>query len=292
MLICHLVFGICNFSKFAFQKLNATCMLAFANAKINLGLNVIEKRPDGYHDIETVFYPIKLYDVVELTDAPETSCLVKGIDVPGNMADNICMKALKSIQTDFDLPEQQITLLKNIPVGAGLGGGSSDAAHLVKLLNNKFKLGLSLAAMEDYVRPLGADCSFFIRNEPAYAFGVGDELNPIAIDLSNFFLVLVKPPVHVSTADAYAGIKPTIPSRSVKDLIHLPVKEWKSCLKNDFETSVFSKYPEIEQIKSKLYQSGALFSLMSGSGSSVFAIFDQRVYLPELERENKVYYNI
>ncbi len=267
-------------------------MLAFANAKINLGLNVIEKRSDGYHDIETVFYPVKLYDVVELTDASKTSCLVKGIDVPGDANDNLCIKAFKSIQKDFDLPEQQITLLKNIPVGAGLGGGSSDAARLVKLLNDKFNLGLSVAAMEDYVRPLGADCSFFIKNEPAFAFGIGDELNPIAIDLSNFFIVLVKPPVHVSTADAYAGIKPTIPSRSVKDLIHLPVKEWKSCIKNDFETSVFFKYPEIEQIKSKLYQSGALFSLMSGSGSSVFAIFDQRVHLPELELENKVYYNI
>lgn len=267
-------------------------MLAFANAKINLGLNVTEKRSDGYHNIETIFYPVKLYDVVEISDASEISCLVKGIDVPGNTSDNICVKAFKTLQEDFDLPAQQITLLKNIPVGAGLGGGSSDAAHLVKLLNDKFKLGLSVEAMEDYVRPLGADCSFFIRNESAYAFGKGDELRPIAIDLSNFYMVLVKPPVHVSTADAYAGIKPIIPSRSVKDLIHLPMKEWRSGLRNDFETSVFSKYPEVEQIKSKLYQSGALFALMSGSGSSVFAIFDRLVHLPELETENKVYYNI
>ncbi len=267
-------------------------MLAFANAKINLGLNVIEKRSDGYHNIETLFYPVKLFDVVEISDAMEVSCVIKGIDVPGNTDDNICIKAFNAIQKDFDLPAQQITLLKNIPVGAGLGGGSSDAAHLVKLLNDKFKLGLSVDVMESYVRPLGADCSFFIKNEPAYAFGIGDELSPIAIDLSNFFLVLVKPPVHVSTADAYAGIKPTIPSRSVKDLIHLPVKEWRFGLENDFETSVFSKYPEIEHVKSKLYQSGALFSLMSGSGSSVFAIFDRQVSLPELEYENKVYYNI
>jgi len=267
-------------------------MLAFANAKINLGLNITEKRPDGYHNIETVFYPVKLYDVVEVTDAPETSCLIRGIDVPGDTGDNICVKALKALQKDFDFPMQQITLLKNIPVGAGLGGGSSDAAHLVKLLNSKFNLGLSVAQMQDYVRPLGADCAFFIENDPAYAFGKGDEFSSIAIDLSKYFLVLVKPPVHVSTADAYAGIKPIIPSRSVKDLIHLPVKEWRSGLENDFETSVFSKYPEIGQVKSKLYQSGALFSLMSGSGSSVFAIFDHQVHLPELEIENKVYYNI
>lgn len=267
-------------------------MLAFANAKINLGLNIIEKRSDGYHNLETVFYPVKLYDVVEITDATETGCMVSGIHVPGDAGDNLCMKAFKALQKDFEFPAQQITLLKNIPVGAGLGGGSSDAAHLVKLLNDKFKLGLSVAQMQDYVKPLGADCAFFIESRPVYAFGKGDEFSPIAIDLSKYFLVLVKPPVHVSTADAYAGIKPIIPSRSVKDLIHLPVKEWRSCLENDFETSVFSKYPEVEQIKSKLYQSGALFALMSGSGSSVFAIFDQRVKLPELEKHHKVYYNI
>lgn len=267
-------------------------MLAFANAKINLGLNVTQKRSDGYHELETVFYPVKLYDVVELTDAAQTTCVVEGIDVPGDAEDNICMKAFKALQKDFDLPDQQIALLKNIPVGAGLGGGSSDAAHLVKLINDKFRLGLSVEVMQNYVRPLGADCAFFIENKPVYAFGKGDEFSPIAIDLSKYFLVLVKPPVHVSTADAYAGIKPIIPSRSVKDLIHLPVKEWRSGLENDFETSVFSKYPEIEQVKSTLYQSGALFSLMSGSGSGVFAIFDHQVSLPELERDHKVYYNI
>ncbi len=267
-------------------------MIAFPNAKINIGLNIISRREDGYHNLETVFYPVKLYDVVELTDASKTSCLVKGIDVPGDANDNLCIKAFKSIQKDFDLPEQQITLLKNIPVGAGLGGGSSDAARLVKLLNDKFNLGLSVAAMEDYVRPLGADCSFFIKNEPAFAFGIGDEVNPIAIDLSNYYMVVVKPPFHSSTTVAYAGIKPVVPSRSVKDLIHLPLKTWREHLQNDFESTVFLKYPEIEQVKTKLYQSGALFSLMSGSGASVFAIFEQKVSLPELEKGNKVYYNV
>lgn len=265
-------------------------MLAFANAKINLGLNVTEKRSDGYHNIETVFYPVKLNDVVEITDAAETSCVVKGIDVPGGTRDNLCLKAFDALKKDFDLPPQQITLLKNIPVGAGLGGGSSDAAQLLKLLNEKFKLGLPVAAMQDYARALGADCAFFIENRPAYAFGKGDQFEPIAIDLSNYQLVLVKPPVHVSTAAAYAGIKPASPRRSVKDLIHLPVAEWKGQLENDFEPSVFSACPEIEQLKTKLYQSGALFSLMSGSGSCVFAIFDGKVTLPELEKSNKVFY--
>lgn len=267
-------------------------MLAFANAKINLGLNITEKRTDGYHNIETVFYPVKLNDVVELTDAGESTCVVKGIAVPGDAQDNLCLKAFRALQKDFNLPEQQITLLKNIPVGAGLGGGSSDAANLIKLVSDKFKLGLSVAVMQDYARALGADCAFFIENQPVFAFGKGDEFEPIAIDLSNYHLVLVKPAVQVSTAAAYAGIKPVIPTRSVKDLIHLPVETWKAHLKNDFEDSVFSKYPEIEQIKTKLYQSGALFSLMSGSGSCVYAIFEQQLSLPELEKNNKVFYNV
>lgn len=267
-------------------------MLAFANAKINLGLNITEKRTDGYHNIETVFYPVQLNDVVEITDAEETSCLVKGIKVPGNAADNICLKAFKVLQKDFALPPQQITLLKNIPVGAGLGGGSSDAAHLVKLLNKKFRLGLSVAAMQNYVRPLGADCAFFIENKPVFAFGKGDEFSKIAINLSKYYLVIVKPPAHVSTAEAYTGLKPATAGRSIKDLIHLPVKEWRAELKNDFEPSVFLRYPEIEQVKSKLYQMGAVFSLMSGSGSSVFALFDQPVSLPELESGNRVFYNV
>ncbi|WP_316810826.1 4-(cytidine 5'-diphospho)-2-C-methyl-D-erythritol kinase [Pedobacter heparinus] len=267
-------------------------MLAFANAKINLGLNVTRKRADGYHDIETVFYPVKLNDVVEITDAEKTVCIVTGIDVPGNLQDNLCLKAFNMLKKDFDLPAQQITLLKNIPVGAGLGGGSSDAAQVIKLVNDKFKLGLSALKMQNYARQLGADCAFFIENQPVYAFGKGDEFQPIAIDLSNYYMVVVKPPVHSSTTVAYAGIKPVIPSRSVKDLIHLPLKTWREHLQNDFESTVFLKYPEIEQVKTKLYQSGALFSLMSGSGASVFAIFEQQVSLPELEKGNTVYYYV
>jgi 4-diphosphocytidyl-2-C-methyl-D-erythritol kinase len=267
-------------------------MLAFANAKINLGLNITEKRSDGYHNIETIFYPVKLNDVVEITDAKDTTCMVKGIDVPGEAKDNLCLKAFNVLRKDFDLPAQQITLLKNIPVGAGLGGGSSDAAHLVKLVNEKFKLGLSVVTMQDYVRGLGADCAFFIENKPVFACGKGDEFESIAIDLSNYRVVLVKPPVHVSTAAAYAGIKPESPRRSIKDLIHLPVEKWKGQLENDFEPSVFLGYPEIEQVKSKLYQLGALFALMSGSGSCVYGIFDQKVSLPELEKGNRVFYNV
>ncbi len=267
-------------------------MLAFANAKINLGLNITEKRPDGYHNLETVFYPVRLHDVVELVDSAELSCTVKGIDVPGAAADNLCLKAYRLLQQDFNLPPQHLILLKNIPVGAGLGGGSSDAAFLIKLANEKFGLGLSVPQMEGYARKLGADCAFFISNEPVFAFGKGDEFAPVAVDLSAYFLVLVAPPVHVSTADAFAELKPAVPVGGIKESIHLPVKEWKNHLVNDFEKTIFVKYPQISKVKETLYHSGATFALMSGSGSSVFAIFDCPVALPDLEKENRVFYHI
>nr|WP_068892919.1 4-(cytidine 5'-diphospho)-2-C-methyl-D-erythritol kinase [Pedobacter panaciterrae] len=267
-------------------------MLAFANAKINLGLYVTEKRPDGYHNLETVFYPVKINDVIEITDAGKTTCQIKGIDIPGSTEDNICLKAFELLKKDFDLPAQQITLLKNIPVGAGLGGGSSDAAFLIKLLNDKFQLGLNIQQMEDYARQLGADCAFFINNKPVFAEGKGDEFSDIKIDLSSYKIVLVKPPVHVSTADAYGGIIPNKSGVSLKDLIQLPLKDWKVNLKNDFETTVFLKYPEIAAVKQALYHEGAIFAAMSGSGSSVFAIFEDGVKLPELEKDNKVFYNV
>ena len=267
-------------------------MLTFANAKINLGLNLTEKRADGYHNLETIFYPIKLNDVVEIIDADETNCVIKGIDIPGDAEDNICLKAFKTLQKDFDLPHQQIILLKNIPVGAGLGGGSADAAFLIKLVNDKFTLGLSIEKMQDYARVLGADCAFFIENKPTFAFGKGDEFEDLKIDLSNYFMVLVKPEIHVSTAEAYSKVRVKQPTTSLKELINLPLSEWKANIVNDFETSVFEKYPEIDEIKTKLYAAGATFALMSGSGSSIFAIFERKVDLPELEKDNLVFYDV
>lgn len=267
-------------------------MLAFANAKINLGLYLTEKRTDGYHNLQTVFYPIHIKDVVELVDAQETSILIKGVEIPGAADDNICLKAFKSLQADFDLPHQQIVLLKNIPVGAGLGGGSADAAFLIKLVNDKFNLDLSVEQMQDYARVLGADCAFFIENKPAYAFAKGDEFEAIEVDLSAYFLVLVKPSIHVSTAEAYANVKVALPENDLRDSIKLPVSDWKANIRNDFEHSVFEKYPEIDAIKTQLYNAGATFALMSGSGSSVFAIFERQVALPELEKDNLVFYDV
>jgi 4-diphosphocytidyl-2-C-methyl-D-erythritol kinase len=265
-------------------------MLAFANAKINLGLNITQKRADGYHNLETVFYPIFINDVVEIIDAEQTHCLIKGIDIPGSADDNLCLKAFKTLQADFNLPHQQIILLKNIPIGAGLGGGSADAAFLIKLVNDKFKLGLSVLQMQNYARVLGADCAFFMENKPVFAFGKGDEFEAIEIDLSAYFMVLVKPPVHVSTADAYRNVKVNTPEKSLKELMKLPVKDWKNCVFNDFEASVFEKYPQIAEVKAQLYAAGALFALMSGSGSSVFALFEKPVQLPQIEKENTVFY--
>ena len=267
-------------------------MLTFANAKINLGLNLIEKRQDGYHNLETIFYPIRINDAVELIDASETSCLTKGIEIPGEDKDNICLKAFHQLQVDFNLPNQQIVLLKNIPVGAGLGGGSADAAFLIKLVNEKFNLKLTVAQMQDYARKIGADCAFFIENKPAYAYAKGDEFEDIKIDLSGYFLVLVKPPVHVSTALAYAHVNVKKPVISLKKVIHLPLTEWRDAIFNDFESSVFAKYPQIDEIKTKLYDAGATFALMSGSGSSVFGIFEKPVQLLALEEENLVFYNV
>jgi 4-diphosphocytidyl-2-C-methyl-D-erythritol kinase len=267
-------------------------MLAFANAKINIGLNITAKRPDGYHQIETVFYPLKIHDVVELTDAAALNCVVTGNSLAGQMEENLCYKAFKLVQQDHEVPNQQITLLKNTPVGAGLGGGSSDAAHVIKLMNRKFELGLSIQKMEEYAAALGADCPFFIRNEPVYATGIGDKFEPLTLDLSTYHLILVTPPVHVSTAEAYSGVLPNADTQSLPQLMELPVQEWKGLVKNDFEASVFLKYPSIKQIKDDLYEAGALYASLTGSGSSVYGIFAEDTRLSGLESENKVYYNV
>jgi 4-diphosphocytidyl-2-C-methyl-D-erythritol kinase len=268
-------------------------MLAFANAKINLGLNITARRPDGYHEIETVFYPVKLHDVVELTDSKELNCVVTGGSFPGQMEENLCYKAFKLVQQDHhNVANQQITLLKNTPVGAGLGGGSSDAAHVIKLVNKKFKLGLSLEKMEEYAAVLGADCPFFIRNEPVYATGIGEQFKQLTLDLSAYQLLLVTPPIHVSTAEAYLGVTPNPNTEYLPDLMKMPIQYWNGHVKNDFEASVYSKYPTIKKIKDDLYQSGALYASLTGSGCSVYGIFAADIRLPQLEVENKVYYNL
>ncbi|UKJ06409.1 4-(cytidine 5'-diphospho)-2-C-methyl-D-erythritol kinase [Solitalea lacus] len=267
-------------------------MILFPNAKINIGLNIVEKRNDGFHNIETVFYPVKIHDSLEVIEAGETRFFAYGTTIPGTADDNICLKAYELLKRDYNLPSIHIHLLKNIPVGAGLGGGSADAAYMIRLLDQKFELGLQTQQMQQYARQLGSDCAFFIENKPVFAYGKGDEFVSQEIDLDRYFLVLVKPPVHVSTADAYGGCKPAKPASSLQMLLHLPILEWKALVNNDFEATVFPKYPEIAALKKELYDNGALYASMSGSGSSVFGIFKEPILLPQLEKDNKVFYGV
>jgi 4-diphosphocytidyl-2-C-methyl-D-erythritol kinase len=255
-------------------------VIIFPNAKINIGLNVINRRADGYHNIETVFYPIKINDVLEVIEADELTFESGGLAIPGGVEDNLCLKGYHLLKKDFDLPPVKIFLYKHIPIGAGLGGGSADAAFFIRLLNQKFDIGLDEGQMTGYARQLGADCAFFIKNKPAFAQGIGDELQPIGLDLSKYKMVLVMPPVQVSTAGAYRGVRAAVPGHSLNELIRLPVAEWKNYIKNDFEESVFKNHPAIRGVKAALYDAGALYASMSGSGASVFGIFEEK---PDLE---------
>ena len=268
-------------------------MIIFPNAKINLGLNITERRPDGYHNLESVFYPLMIKDALEVIQSSELRFQSSGIHIPGSMDDNLCIKAYHLLKRDFtDLPPVSIHLHKHIPIGAGLGGGSADAAFFIKLMNSTFALGLDAGQMMNYARQLGADCAFFINNKPVYAYHKGDEFEPVDVDLSAYKIVLVMPPVHVSTAEAYGGIKPAPVSRSLKELIKLPVAEWKKHIKNDFETHIFKAYPVIQEVKTALYDAGALYASMSGSGASVFGIFESLPDLGHLETANQVFYGV
>jgi 4-diphosphocytidyl-2-C-methyl-D-erythritol kinase len=249
-------------------------MVTFPNAKINLGLYVTEKRPDGFHNIESCFYPVQWTDILEIIPAQTFAFSSTGIAIPGDPATNLCVKAYQLMQKDYDLPPVHIHLHKIIPIGAGLGGGSADGAFTIKVLNSVFNLGLQIPQMEAYASPLGSDCAFFIRNEPVFCFGKGDQFEDIKVDLSQYFIGLVNPQVHVGTAEAYAGIRPKQPQYSIKETLTLPLKQWKHRLSNDFETSVCSRYPQIIEIKDTLYEQGALYASMSGSGSTVYGIFE------------------
>lgn len=251
-------------------------MLSFPNAKINIGLNITEKRPDGYHNLETVFYPIGLCDVLEVQ--PSEACddysfASSGIAIDGDPEQNLIVKAYRLLQQDFPLPPIDISLVKHIPFGAGLGGGSADAAFMLKMLNEMAELGLSDEKLEEYAVQLGADCPVFIKNKPVFATGIGNVFSETDLSLAGYFLVLVKPDIHVSTPEAYSLVVPRKPEASLPELIKLPVEQWKDLVVNDFEKSVFARYPQIAEIKESLYSAGALYASMSGSGSSVYGLF-------------------
>lgn len=252
-------------------------MIIFPNAKINIGLNVVERRPDGYHNIETVFYPIGLSDILEVevsVNCSDYSFSSSGIPIDGDPEDNLIVKAYHLLRSGCQFPPIDISLIKQIPFGAGLGGGSSDAAFMLKTLNKMFELKMTPGKLEKLAAKLGADCPVFIKNKPVFATGIGNVFTPIKLSLKDYFLLLVKPDIYVSTPEAYSLVKPEKTEKSLVDLIQKPITEWKDTIKNDFEKSVFSQYPAIEKIKNDLYQMGAIYASMSGSGSSVYGIFE------------------
>lgn len=268
-------------------------MLSFANAKINLGLHIVGKRTDGYHDLETIFYPVKLYDVVEIIplESGPTVFYSEGIVIPGEGM-NLCERAYQLIKQDFDIPSIAIHLIKKIPIGAGMGGGSADAAYVLKMLNDSFQLELSVKQLQTYAKQLGADCPFFIDNKPVYATGIGTDFSPIELNLSAYYIVVINPNIHISTAEAYRGVEAKQPEFDLRSIIKLPIQEWKYYLNNDFELSIFEQFPKIKELKDALYSFGAIYASMSGSGSSVYGIFENPVALDDLKVFGDIYYPI
>lgn len=248
-------------------------MICFPNAKINLGLHIISKRKDGYHDVETCMVPIPINDALEIILSKKAVFETSGLDIPGEEKDNLILKAVKILRKDFnDLPDLHIHLHKNIPMGAGLGGGSADGAFALTLMNTLFELHLEDWILEDYASQLGSDCPFFIQNTPKIATGRGEILEPVDVNIQGDHIVLIKPPIHVGTKEAYAGIKPQKPKFQLRDILS-DKSSWKEMLVNDFEASIFPQYPELAEIKAKLYEMGAYYAAMSGSGSTVFGLF-------------------
>lgn len=254
-------------------------MINFPQGKINLGLNIIAKRPDGYHNLETCFYPVGLTDILEIIPAQETSFAHSGLVVSGSAEENLCLKAYRVLKNDFGMGNVNMHLHKIIPMGAGLGGGSSDGAATLLMLNEIFELNISKTELEKYASLLGSDCAFFIGNEAKFAEGRGEILSPIELNLKNLFLVLVKPDVHISTAEAYAKIELSKPEHTIPQILKLPVQQWKNHLVNDFEKNIFRKYPVIGSIKEKLYSLGAVYASMTGSGAAVYGIFEKPIDL-------------
>jgi 4-diphosphocytidyl-2-C-methyl-D-erythritol kinase len=258
-------------------------VVVFPNCKINLGLQIKGKRTDGFHDLETIFFPVPIMDALEVVHSTngETSLAVSGMQLDAHAEDNICMKAYRLLQQQFpNLAPVQIHLHKNIPSGAGLGGGSADGAFMLKLLNRKFNLSLSDNQLATLALQLGSDCPFFIFNKPCFAIGRGEVLEPISLDLSKYALVLINPRIHINTGWAFGQLPPERKHGSIPDIIKAPVQEWPGALINDFEQPVFAAYPEIAAIKEQLYAHGAFFAAMTGTGATVYGLFKKEVVPP------------
>ncbi|MEN7549394.1 4-(cytidine 5'-diphospho)-2-C-methyl-D-erythritol kinase [Rapidithrix thailandica] len=250
-------------------------MIVFPNAKINLGLNIVEKRPDGYHNIESCFYPVGWSDVLEVIPSDTLKFTTSGIPIPGSKEGNLCLKAFELISKDFHLSPVRVHLHKVIPIGAGLGGGSSDGAWMIKVLNSLFDLGLSVDGMHYYAQKLGADCPFFIENKPVMTRGIGNVFEPVQCSLKGLYMLLIYPDIAISTAEAYQGVQPKTPEHPLLSLLEGERQIWKDKVHNQFETHLFKKYPLLPQIKNTLYEHGAIYASMTGSGSCVYGIFEK-----------------
>ncbi|MDP4964280.1 MAG: 4-(cytidine 5'-diphospho)-2-C-methyl-D-erythritol kinase [Salibacteraceae bacterium] len=272
-------------------------MLVYPNVKINLGLFITGKRPDGYHNIESVFYPIPWTESLEVIqdtgksseDYAALSFAEKGNvrffsynnPIPGTAESNLCIKVFELVEAWFNLPKTEIHLLKSLPIGAGLGGGSADAAFTLRALKDYYNLTISDFEAKELLAKVGSDCPFFWNNKPAFVFGRGEQMRALELDLSNYHFVLVNPNIHVSTKEAYSGVSPKNPPIDLAMLEWLDVADWKDLVKNDFEDSLFPSYPEIAAIKSKLYELGATYASMTGSGSTVYGMFSSAIELPK-----------
>jgi len=264
-------------------------MLVFPNCKINLGLQIVSKRADGFHNIESVMVPVGWTDMLEIIPAKTNSFFIAGNNIGCKVENNLCYKVYELLKKEFDLPPVSLYLYKKIPHGAGLGGGSSDAAFTLKTLNELFSLGLNTEILLSYAAKLGSDCPFFITNHPSFATGKGDYLLPIDLPIKGLEIAIIKPEIAISTAEAYSSVIPKDAEYSICEILKQNIRTWRQHLKNDFETAVFKKYPELEQIKNKLYDKGALYASMSGSGSAIYGIFEKKVDLKSTFRDLQIW---
>lgn len=260
-------------------------MIRQANCKINIGLDVLHRRPDGYHELETLMFPVRgLYDVVEVTVAEHDTFRTEGLAIDCEAEDNLCMRAVRLMRARYDIGPVAVRLDKRVPFGAGLGGGSSDATAVLCACDELFGLSLSEEELIDCAARLGSDTAFFVRNTPQLCCGRGEVMEPVALDLTGLRLVIVKPEASVSTREAYAGVRPSVPEVPLAERLTRPVAEWQACVKNDFEPSVFAAHPSVRRAKERLMESGAIYASMSGSGSAVYGLFASDAYSEELLR--------
>lgn len=264
-------------------------MIGFPRTKINIGLKIISRLPSGYHEIKSLMVPTNFYDVLEFVPARKDRLEITGLKIPGDTSENILWKVLKILREEYDIPPLKIHLQKNVPAGAGLGGGSSDAAYFMNMLNDYFNLDLSIEEREEQVSVIGSDCPFFIRNEPAIITGTGTELHPYSIELWDYYLVIAFPGYSISTALAYAKVIPGPENKPLEDLLSKNISSWKDSIQNDFEKSLFPGYPGLARIKDEFYNCGAIYAALSGSGSALYGIFRKKPALSAALKKVLVY---